>query len=99
MFVEREGQAFEEQEVEDLVDSKVRYNDIWYMVRWKEHTQSWAKWSAVLPGCEEPASAFHQRYPDKPKPAFDGLDEPATQYGLALILNPHIPTLQDNGFL
>jgi hypothetical protein len=67
-----------EWEVEEILDAKIRYKSLWYMVRFKGYDEShnqWVKHSDVF--ADEAIAEFYRKYPSKPRiiahAAFDSL--------------------------
>jgi hypothetical protein len=63
----------EQYEVDEILDSRLkgrRYKRLEYLVSWKGYSPSDNSWEpdAHLDDAPELVSAFHRRYPDKPKP-------------------------------
>jgi len=60
----------EEFEVEEVLDSRVRYGKLQYLVHWKDWPISSRTWEpqANLANAPELIAKFHSAYPDKPHP-------------------------------
>ena len=60
-----------EYEVADILDSRIRRHRLQYLVQWKgfENTAESTTWEPADHLANSPAlvSAFHQKYPDKPR--------------------------------
>jgi hypothetical protein len=60
----------EEFEVEEVLDSRVRYGKLQYLVHWKDWPISSRTWEpqANLANAPDLVDKFHRAYPDKPHP-------------------------------
>ena len=69
LYVTVEGE--EHFEAEQILDSSIRYNRLWYLVRYKDYPDpSEDTWEPPenLWNCPDLIRDFHNRYPDKPNP-------------------------------
>jgi len=57
-----------EWEVEEILDSKLRYGKLWYKIRWTGHSVSKDSWQPASDAENAPdlVKQFHIRYPSKP---------------------------------
>jgi Reverse transcriptase (RNA-dependent DNA polymerase)/RNase H-like domain found in reverse transcriptase/Integrase zinc binding domain/Chromo (CHRromatin Organisation MOdifier) domain/gag-polyprotein putative aspartyl protease len=57
-----------EYEVEDVLDSRILRNRLYYLVKWKDFPISDNSWEPAshLANCPDLVALFHQRYPEKP---------------------------------
>ena len=64
--------GFEEYEVEEILDSRIKRNNLQYKIRWKNYPDpsedTWEDQSNVE-NAPIPVRQFHDKYPDKPAPS------------------------------
>ena len=68
--VEIEGQEELEYEVEEILDSRIYYGSLQYLVSWKGYSPSENSWEPPehLENSPELINQFHHQYPDRPGP-------------------------------
>jgi len=61
----------EEYEVQEILDSRIRRNRLFYKVRWIGYSPVHDSWEpiAAVKNAPKLVEAFHQRYPSKPRPS------------------------------
>ena len=61
----------QEYEVEDIVDSRIRRNQIQYLVHWKGYNlmdRTWEPFKNVM-HCQDLLKKFHAKHPSRPRPS------------------------------
>jgi hypothetical protein len=73
----------EEYEVQEILDSRLRRNRLFYKVRWIGYSPAHDSWEPIsaVENAPELVEAFHLRYPSKPRP-------PSNSRSLSSISNP-----------